>query len=82
LVPEPRVPTLLYIGKRGRVTKRAIGLTDCVPGLLQQIDPSYLLDTPASATLALAGLPLDGCWADSLAVVIYTGGASTPDPYL
>ena len=23
------VPTLLYIGRRGRVTERAIGLTDC-----------------------------------------------------
>jgi hypothetical protein len=32
--PEPEVPTLLYIGRRGRVTKRAIGLTDCVPSLL------------------------------------------------
>ena len=27
--PEPEVPTLLYIGRRGRVTERAIGLTDC-----------------------------------------------------
>ena len=44
LDPEPEVPTLLYIGRRGRVTGRAIGLTDCVPGLLQQIDPSYHLD--------------------------------------
>ena len=26
--PEPEVPTLLYIGRRGRVTDRAIGLTD------------------------------------------------------
>ena len=39
--PVPKVPTLLYIGRRGRVTGRAIGLTDCVPSLLQQIDPSY-----------------------------------------
>jgi hypothetical protein len=29
LDPEPEILTLLYIGKRGRVTKRAIGLTDC-----------------------------------------------------
>jgi hypothetical protein len=29
LDPEPEVPTLLYIGRRGRVTERAIGLTDC-----------------------------------------------------
>ena len=26
--PEPEVPTLLYIDMRGRVTDRAIGLTD------------------------------------------------------
>jgi hypothetical protein len=26
--PEPEVPTLLYIGRRGRVTERAITLTD------------------------------------------------------
>jgi hypothetical protein len=25
----PKVPTLLYIGKRGRVYKRAIGVEDC-----------------------------------------------------
>jgi hypothetical protein len=29
LDPEPEVPTLLYIGRRGRVIERAIGLTDC-----------------------------------------------------
>ena len=34
LDPEPEVPTLLYIGRRGRVTERAIGLIDCVPSLL------------------------------------------------
>jgi hypothetical protein len=27
--PEPEVPTLLYIGRRGRVTERVIRLTDC-----------------------------------------------------
>ena len=32
---EPEVPTLLYISKRGRVTKKAIGQTYCVPSLLQ-----------------------------------------------
>ena len=26
---EPEVPTLLYIGRRGRVTERAIRLIDC-----------------------------------------------------
>ena len=29
LDPMPEVPTLLYIRRRGRVTERAIGLTDC-----------------------------------------------------
>ena len=29
LDPEPKVPTLLYIGRRGRVTKRVIELIDC-----------------------------------------------------
>ena len=28
LDPKPKVPTLLYIGRRGRVTERAIGLRD------------------------------------------------------
>ena len=28
LDPEPEVPTLLYIGRRGRVTERAIRLKD------------------------------------------------------
>jgi hypothetical protein len=34
LDPKPEVPTLLYIGRRGRVTERTIMLTDCVPSLL------------------------------------------------
>ena len=51
--PEPEAPTLLYIGRRGRVTERAIGLTDCVPSLLQQIDPSYYPDTFALVCLDL-----------------------------
>jgi hypothetical protein len=29
LDPVPKVPTLLYIGKRGRVIERAIGLINC-----------------------------------------------------
>jgi hypothetical protein len=53
LDPEPEVPTLLYIGRRGRVTERVIRLTDCVPSLLQQIDPSYCPDTPTSVCLDL-----------------------------
>ena len=51
LVPE--VSTLLYIDRRGMVTERTIGLTDCVPSLLHdmrnrlilvivQIHPLYL----------------------------------------
>ena len=27
LDPEPEVPSILYIGRRGRITERAIGLT-------------------------------------------------------
>ena len=30
LDPEPKVPTPLYIGRRGRVIERAIGLIDCL----------------------------------------------------
>jgi hypothetical protein len=30
LDPVPKVPTLLYLGRRGRVTGRAIELEDCV----------------------------------------------------
>ena len=29
LDPKSEIPTLLYIGRRGRVIERAIGLTDC-----------------------------------------------------
>jgi hypothetical protein len=29
LNPKPEVPTLLYIGRRGRVAERTIRLTDC-----------------------------------------------------
>ena len=37
LDPEPEVPTLLYIGRRGRITERAIGLANCVPSLLHDM---------------------------------------------
>jgi hypothetical protein len=37
LDPVPEVPTLIYIGRRGRVTKKVIGLTDCVPSLLHDM---------------------------------------------
>jgi hypothetical protein len=50
---EPEVPTLLYIGKKGRVIGRVIGLIDYVPSLIQQIDPSYQPDTPVSVCLDL-----------------------------
>jgi hypothetical protein len=49
----PEVPTLLYIGRIGRFTERTIGLTDCVPSLLQQIDPSYPQDMLISVYLDL-----------------------------
>jgi hypothetical protein len=50
---EPEVPTLLYIGRRGKVIEREIGLIDCVSSLLQQIDPSYRPDTLALVCLDL-----------------------------
>ena len=69
LYPEPEVPTLLYIGKRGRVTERTIRLTDCVPSLLQQIDPSYCLDMPVLVFLDLyVGRPCQPLRAFSLMV--------------
>jgi hypothetical protein len=34
---EPEVPTLLYIGWRGRVTRRAIRLTNCVPSCYNRL---------------------------------------------
>ena len=37
LDPMPEVPTLLYIGKRGRVIGREIGLEGCVPSLLHDM---------------------------------------------
>ena len=51
--PVPKISTLLYIGRTGRITERAIELTDCIPSLLQQIDPSYRPDTPAMVCLDL-----------------------------
>ena len=49
--PVLEVPTLLYISRRGRVTERVIGLTDCVPSLLQQINSSYHPDMSALVCL-------------------------------
>lgn len=40
---EPKVPALFYIGKRGRVTERVIGLTDCVPSLLHNMRNRLIL---------------------------------------
>jgi hypothetical protein len=51
--PVPEVSTLFYISRIGRVTERAIGLTDYVPSLLQQIDASYHPDTPTLVCLDL-----------------------------
>jgi hypothetical protein len=50
---EPKVPILLYIGRRGRFTERAIGANKLFPSLLQQIDPSYHPDMPALVCLDL-----------------------------
>ena len=41
--PEPKVPTLLYIGRRGRVTERVIRLTDYVPSLLHDMRNRLIL---------------------------------------
>jgi hypothetical protein len=41
--PEPEVPTLLYIGRGDRVTKRAIGLTGWIPGLLHDMHNILIL---------------------------------------
>jgi hypothetical protein len=43
LNPVPEVPTLLYIGRRGRVTERAIGLIDCVSSLLYDMRNRLIL---------------------------------------
>jgi hypothetical protein len=65
--PAPEVSTLLYIGRRGRVTERTIGLIDCVPSLLQQIDLSYHPDTPDLVCLDLhVGRPRQPFRASSL----------------
>jgi hypothetical protein len=37
LDPVPEVPTLLYIGRRGWVIERVIGLTNYVPSLLHDM---------------------------------------------
>ena len=41
--PMPEVPTLIYIGKRGRVVGRAIGLADCVSSLLHDMRNRLIL---------------------------------------
>ena len=41
--PEPKVLTLLYIGRRGRVIERAIRLTDCIPSLLHNMRNRLIL---------------------------------------
>ena len=43
LDPVPEVPTLLYIGRRGRVTKRVIKITYCVPSLLHDMCNKLIL---------------------------------------
>ena len=94
LDPKPKVPTVLYIGRRGRVTGRVIGLADCVSSLLHnmhnrlilaiiQIHPPWFALIPTLVDhVSPCGFPPRRYWADSLVVVIYTGGAGTPGPYL
>jgi hypothetical protein len=43
LDPMTEVPTLLYIGRIGRVTERAIGLADYVPSLLHDMRNRLIL---------------------------------------
>ena len=43
LDPTPEVPPLLYIGRRGRDTERAIELADCVPSLLHDMRNRLIL---------------------------------------
>ena len=40
---EPEVPTLFYIGRRGTVTERAIGLADWFPSLLHDMRNRIIL---------------------------------------
>jgi hypothetical protein len=93
--PELEVPTLLYIGRRGRVTERAIELRDLIPSLLQdmrnrmilaivEIHPPWLaLTSTLVDRVSPCGPPLLGsCWVDSPTTITYTGGADTPVPYI
>jgi hypothetical protein len=41
--PEPEVSTLLYIGRGGRVTTRAIRLTGWIPSLLHDMCNNLIL---------------------------------------
>jgi hypothetical protein len=41
--PEPKVPTFLYIGRRGRITERVIGSRDWVPSLLHDMCTKLIL---------------------------------------
>jgi hypothetical protein len=41
--PEPEVPTLLYIGRGGRVKERAIKLIDWIPSLLHDMHNRLIL---------------------------------------
>jgi hypothetical protein len=87
---EPKVPILLYIGRRGRFTERAIGLTNCflvcynklILVTVQICLPWFALIFMLVNRVSPCRPSLDGCWANSLVVVVYTGGAGTPGPYL
>jgi hypothetical protein len=51
--PMPEVPTLLYIGRRGRVIEGAIRLRDYVPSLLHNMCNKLVL----SSRYTRLGLP-------------------------
>ena len=64
--PEPEVPTLLYLGKRYRVTERTIGLTDCflvcynrlILAIIQICPPWFALISMLVDGISPYGLPL------------------------
>jgi hypothetical protein len=74
----------------GRVTKRAIELTDCflvcynrlILAIVQIRLPWFALISTLVDRVSPCGPPLDGYWANSSMTFIYTGGAGIPDPYL
>jgi hypothetical protein len=55
--PEPEVPILLYIGRRGRVIERAIGLIDCFLICCSRLILAIIQIRPSRFALDLHGRP-------------------------